>query len=140
MSDIIYALGRMGVSIVFIVFGALQFMNVTPYLTFPAVLKFVALTGNIAPPVAIVYLVATTCLLGGIFILVGFKTERTALVLCVFTALTIYFAHSFWDMEGPARAANQAHAFKNLAIMGALLMLAVRGAGRYSIDHRKSGA
>jgi putative oxidoreductase len=130
----------MGVSIVFVVFGTIQFMNITPYLTNAAILKFVALTGNVAPPAAVAYLVATTCLLGGVFVLLGFKTRRAALVLCVFTALTIYFAHSFWDMEGPARAANQAHALKNLAIMGALLMLAVMGAGRYSIDHRTAGA
>ena len=140
MSDVAYALGRIGVSIVFVVFGTLQFMNITPYLTNPAILKFVATTGNVAPPAAVAYLVATTCLLGGVFVLLGFKTQRAALVLCVFTALTIYFAHSFWEMEGPARAANQAHALKNLAIMGALLMLAVMGAGRYSIDRRTTGA
>jgi uncharacterized membrane protein YphA (DoxX/SURF4 family) len=36
-------------------------------------------------------------------------------------------------MDGAARAANQAHALKNLAIMGALLMIAAHGPGRYSI-------
>jgi uncharacterized membrane protein YphA (DoxX/SURF4 family) len=38
-------------------------------------------------------------------------------------------------MEGGARAANQVQALKNLAIMGGLLMFAVMGSGRYSVDN-----
>jgi putative oxidoreductase len=34
---------------------------------------------------------------------------------------------------------NQANFYKNLAIMGAYLLLAITGAGRYSIDHRSVG-
>jgi putative oxidoreductase len=41
-------------------------------------------------------------------------------------------------MEGAARAANQANFYKNLAIMAAYLLLAVTGAGRYSVDHRRA--
>lgn len=55
-------------------------------------------------------------------------------MLIVFVALTIWYAHPFWTMAGAARAANQAHALKNLAIMGALLLLMVCGSGRYSVD------
>jgi putative oxidoreductase len=39
-------------------------------------------------------------------------------------------------MDGAARAANQANFYKNLAIMAAYLLLAITGAGRYSVDHR----
>jgi putative oxidoreductase len=39
-------------------------------------------------------------------------------------------------MEGAARAANHANFYKNLAIMAAYLLLAITGAGRYSVDHR----
>jgi putative oxidoreductase len=77
--------------------------------------------------------VACIDLIGGLMILVGFQARWAALLLFVFTAMTIYFAHPFWAMQGAARAANQAHALKNLAIMGALLMIAAHGPGRYSI-------
>jgi hypothetical protein len=46
----------------------------------------------------------------------------------------------FWTMEGAARAANQANFYKNLAIMAAYLLLAITGAGRYSLDHRAASA
>ena len=42
------------------------------------------------------------------------------MVLIAFTALTIIFAHNFWTMEGVARAANQAHFYKNLGLIGGL--------------------
>lgn len=139
MGDVAYALGRIAVPIVFVVFGTIQFINISTYFTNPAIVKFVAMTGNVVPPPVIAYLVAATCLIGGLLVLIGFMTRWAALALCVFTALTIMLAHNFWDMEGAARAANQAHALKNLAIMGALLMIAATGAGRYSLDSRMTG-
>jgi uncharacterized membrane protein YphA (DoxX/SURF4 family) len=39
--------------------------------------------------------------------------------------VTTFYFHDFWNMTNPAETANQRmHALKNLAIMGALLMLA----------------
>jgi len=96
--------------------------------------KFVADTGNVVSPTVAAWTVAAIDLIGGLLVLIGFKTRWAALVLLVFVALTVWFAHPFWTMEGAARAANQAHALKNLAIMGALLLLAVHGSGRYSVD------
>jgi putative oxidoreductase len=124
------------VSAVFIVFGYLQFTNISNYLAFPAVVKFSAFTGGIVPPIVIVYLVAAICLFGGILILLGYQTRWTAIVLILFVVLTLIFAHNFWTMDGPARAANQAHFYKNLAIIGALLFLINAGAGSCSLDHR----
>jgi uncharacterized membrane protein YphA (DoxX/SURF4 family) len=37
-------------------------------------------------------------------------------------------------MEGATRAANQVQALKNISIIGALLMIAAHGAGRFSFD------
>ena len=108
-------------------------MNIAPYVTSPAVVKFVSVTGHVVSPTVVAYTVAAIDLIGGLMILVGFQSRWTALVLLVFVGLTIYFAHPFWSMDGAARAANQAHALKNLAIMGALLMIAAHGPGRFSV-------
>jgi len=136
MPDYTQAIGRVLLSAVFIVFGYLQFTNIGNYLAFPAVVKFSALTGGALSPIVIVYLVAAICLLGGILILVGYQTRWTSIVLIAFVVLTLIFAHNFWTMEGAARAANQAHFYKNLAIIGALLFLINAGAGSCSLDHR----
>jgi len=134
MWEIVYALGRIAVPIVFIVFGVIQFSDIAPYIASPAVLKFVVATGNVLPPTVVAYAVACIDLIGGLMVLVGFKTRWAALTLLAFTALTIFFAHPFWTMEGATRAANQVQALKNISIIGALLMIAAHGAGRFSFD------
>jgi uncharacterized membrane protein YphA (DoxX/SURF4 family) len=40
-------------------------------------------------------------------------------------------------MEGPARASNLISAQKNLSILGALLILAAVGAGRWALDRSR---
>jgi len=39
-------------------------------------------------------------------------------------------------MEGAPRIGNQVNFYKNLAIIGGLLLLYVHGPGRYSLDNR----
>jgi putative oxidoreductase len=87
-------------------------------------------------PTAFGYAVAAIELVGGVLVLVGWKTRFAALALLVFTLGTIFISHNFWDMQGQARAMNQSQALKNLAIMGGLLMIAAVGPGRFSLDGR----
>jgi len=133
-SEVAHAIARVLVSIVFIVFGFLQFTNILGYAANPTVLKAVALTGGILTPTIIAYLVAAIDLFGGLCILVGLKTRWASVVLIVFVFLTLILAHNFWSMEGPARAANMANFYKNLVIIGALIMLCIWGGGVYSVD------
>jgi putative oxidoreductase len=140
MSDVIFALGRVALTIVFITFGIIQFMNIGTYIANPAVAQVSTLTQGYLSPTMIAYAVATIDVVGGVLVLVGFLTRLAAAVLFIFVGLTIYFVHHFWDMEGAARAANMTNALKNLAMMGALLMLMVTGAGRLSIDGRSSAS
>jgi putative oxidoreductase len=139
MADLGYALGRIAMSIVFVFFGYLQATNIAGYVKNAGIVKFVADTGNVFPPTAVAWTVAGVDLVGGLMVLFGLKTRFAAAVLFVFVALTIWYAHPFWTMTGAARGANQAHALKNLAIMGALLLLMVHGSGRYSIDGMRGG-
>ena len=81
-------------------------------------------------------MVAAIDLVGGILILVGYQTRWASIVLIVFVALTCILVHNFWAMEGPARAANQGHFYKNLALIGALSPDLVHGPGTCSLEHR----
>jgi putative oxidoreductase len=141
MSDASNLIGRILLSAVFIVYGYLAFSNVGGWLNFnQAALKrfFDLVAGGAAPPAWFGYLIAAIQLLGGIAILIGFNTRRIAYAFVVYLILVVFFAHNFWDMQGAARAGNMAHFYKNLAIMGGFLILALQGAGRYSLDARTS--
>ena len=134
MPDYVQAIGRVLISAVFIVFGVIQFTNIGTYIANPTVVKVAAMTGGILSPMVLAYLVAAINLFGGILILVGYQTRWAAIVLIAFVVLTLIFAHPFWTMEGPARAANQAQFYKNLAIIAGLLFLINLGPGRCSLE------
>jgi len=72
----------------------------------------------------------------GLLVAIGWKTRYAAAGLVVFTVVATLLAHNYWAMEGAARRANEINFWKNLAIMGGLLMLMANGAGRYSVDRR----
>lgn len=79
-----------------------------------------------------------TELVGGLAAAVGFQTRLVAAVLLLFTAAATVLFHDFWALAaGPEQANQMIHALKNVSIIGALMMLAAGGPGRYSIDaHR----
>ena len=135
MSDNLNTLARLCLAVVFIVFGFIQFTNIGTYVANPTIVKVAGYTGVLTPTV-IAYLVAAIDLFGGLLILLGYQTRWATLVLIAFVVLTMLLAHNFWTMQGPARAANQAHFLKNLALIGGLLMLHIYGPGRLSLDAR----
>lgn len=80
-------------------------------------------------PTASAVVVGLIEFLGGIAILVGFKTRIAALIVALFVLGATVVAHmDFSD------GMNVLMAQKNLAIAGGLLALAAYGAGSYSID------
>ena len=82
-------------------------------------------------------------ILGGLAILTGFQTRIVSWILFVYLIPTSVIFHNYWTMQGALRADMEAHFFKNMAIMGGLLFLAMWGPGSYSIDallhERRSG-
>lgn len=71
-------------------------------------------------------------LLGGLAILIGFKTRTAAVVMAIFTLAATAVAHLDFSQAGNALMLQ-----KNLAITGGFLLLAVLGAGAYSIDAKR---
>ena len=127
MSDVVYALGRALMSVIFIVSGYNQLI---------AIAGFTGYLGRLGvpSPQAVAWGVAAFELVAGVMLLVGFKTRWAALALAVFTAVALYMAHKFWAVP-PDQYSNQLnHALKNVAMIGGFLLLAAYGGGRLSID------
>lgn len=77
-------------------------------------------------------------LVGGLMLLVGFKTRWAALALAVFTAVASFFFHNYWAMPEAQQAVQKLMFGKNIAIVGGLLAFAAFGAGRLSLEGRKA--
>ena len=77
-------------------------------------------------------------LLGSLSVAVGFKARIGATLLLIFTLLGTYYFHAFWIVADPTEMQEQLIAFmKNMALIGALLMVIANGAGPLSLDARK---
>jgi putative oxidoreductase len=76
-------------------------------------------------------------LLGGLMLLVGFRTRWAALALALFTVLAAFFFHNYWALPEAQQMMQQLNFTKNLAISAGLLAFAAFGAGRFSIDGRR---
>lgn len=76
-------------------------------------------------------------LLGGLSLLLGFKTKIGALALFLFLVPTTLVFHNFWTYPEAQQQIQMIMFLKNLAIMGGLLMLAAAGPGPLSLDGRR---
>jgi putative oxidoreductase len=70
----------------------------------------------------------------GMAIVLGFLTRPIAPLLAVYTLATGFIGHPYWNMSGAAQVGAEINFYKNVAIVGGLLLLYLTGAGRYSLD------
>lgn len=75
---------------------------------------------------------------GGLLLLAGFGTRLAALALAVFTLVATFFFHNFWSVPADMVMMQQLMFFKNIAVVGGLLMVAANGAGSWSLDGRRA--
>jgi len=93
------------------------------------------------PAVAIlIWVVIAIEVLGGVALILGYRTRLVAIALAVFTLLASIAGHAFWAAPADAAFIAQLLFFKNIAVIGGLLVLASSGAGSISIDGRKAKA
>jgi putative oxidoreductase len=74
--------------------------------------------------------------IGSLLLIVGFRARAAAAVMFVYLGIVSIRLHAFWAQTGMPAAQNETQFFKNLGMMGGLLMIAVYGAGAWSIDAR----
>lgn len=127
VNDIILAVGRIVFAVLFIFAGFEKFIDL------PGTAEAIGSKGLPFPQVLAV-LTAALELGGGLLIVLGWQTRIVALALALFTLVSAYFYHDFWNMADAERSNNMIHALKNVSIIGGFLMLAAAGAGRFSLD------
>ena len=104
---------------------------------FEGTLGYFASLGIPAPTFALAVTIVIE-IVGGIALLVGFQTRLVAIILALFTLVAAVTGHAFWAAPADAAFIAQLLFFKNIAVMGGLLVLASAGAGSFSIDGRKA--
>ncbi|ANY86503.1 MULTISPECIES: DoxX family protein [Pseudomonas] len=127
--DIIILLARVLLMILFILSGWSKLTG------FEGTVNYMNSLGAPAPMLAAAIAVIMEFAVGTLLIL-GFYTRPLAFLFALFVLGTALIGHPFWNMVDPERSANMTQFLKNMSIVGGLLLLAVSGAGRFSLDRR----
>ena len=126
VTTIVPAAGRALISSLFILSGLAKLA--APAMT----IGYIQAVGLPLPQVAFA-LSAFVEIVGGIALLLGYRTRIVASVLFLFVLATAaFFHHDFADQD------QFIHFFKNIAIAGGLLNVVAFGGGRVSLDGRRA--
>lgn len=74
---------------------------------------------------------------GSLALISGFGTRMAALALAAFTLVATFFFHNFWGVPVDQAMMQQLMFYKNIAVVGGLLLLTAHGAGAWSLDARR---
>ena len=125
--DAIILLSRILLTLLFLIFGAEKATG------FGNTVSLFMHMGVPMPRFAVV--IAVLAELGlGLALLIGFLTRPFALLLAIYTLATAFVGHHYWDISDAARMEAEIGFYKNVCVIGGLLLLYVVGPGRYSAD------
>lgn len=128
MNDTALLIGRCALAAIFIASGVGKFMG-----GIEGVATGLAAKG-LPSALALAITAATIEVLGGLLIVIGWKTRVGALLLIGFTIAATYFFHNFWAVEPAQYQAQFIQFMKNLSMIGGLLVLFAAGPGRISVE------
>lgn len=127
--DAVILVARILLMVLFVLFGWSKLTG------FSGTVAYMTSTGAPAPELSAMIAVVMEFAVG-IALVVGFYTRPLALLLAVYTLGTAIIGHHYWNMTGAVQYDNMIHFYKNISVIGGLLLLTVTGAGKYSIDRR----
>ena len=130
LSNPLTLVGRLLLSVLFLPAG---FGKLTG---FAGTVGYIASKGLPMPELGAV--IAIVVELGGAAALIlGFQTRWAAVILSLFTLAASIFFHNFWALPADQAYVNQLMFFKNIGVIGGLLVLAANGAGAFSLDAKR---
>ena len=104
----------------------------------PKLLHFQATVARLTErgiPEFLAYLAPPVEFLGGLALVLGFLTPYAAILVLLFTIVATATSHRFWEFTDPAQyRAQNTNFWKNISMMGGILLLWVTAGGRYSLD------
>ena len=104
---------------------------------FPGTVGYINSVGLPAPELATVVALLVE-ILGSLCLLAGYQTRIASIVLAVFTLVATFFFHNYWAAPADQAFVAQLLFFKNIAVIGGLLILAAQGAGDWSLDAKRA--
>jgi len=143
MSNFIALIGRICMSAVFIVYGIPKVMDSASVMNHPGAKRFFDMVLSGTPvPSWFGYFIGGVEILGGLAILLGIKTRWVAWLIVIYLVFITAFSHQFWLIDAAKDLKEfmiqKSNFYKNLAILGGFLMLALHGPGAISFDGRSS--
>ncbi len=94
---------------------------------------------GLSSPEQLVKANGTTHLVGGLALATGRLPRVAALALAGSLVPTTYVGHAFWsEQDSGAKVQQQIHFFKNLGLLGGLLLAVADTGGRESLPHAAS--
>jgi putative oxidoreductase len=126
LADAIILVARIMIGAIFVMSG------------WPKLLNYSATVAGIAKrgvPEALAYLGPPVEFFGGLAVMLGLFTEAAALLMIVFTIIATLSSHRYWEFTDPAQyRAQNTNFWKNVTMMGGMLLLFVTAGGRWSLD------
>jgi putative oxidoreductase len=90
---------------------------------------------GVPSPHIMVPLAGILALLGGLSVLLGYKTKQGAWLLVLFLVCVTFSMHRYWTFTDPVQKEFQQLMFmKNLSLLGAALLLTHFGSGPLSVE------
>jgi putative oxidoreductase len=135
--DLLVLVARILATAAIVRYGFAKFFDTKVFIDNPATIGFMkAFFGESKAPVWLAYANAVFQTGAGLCVMVGFRARWSAFLLLLWLAALTYFGHPFWTHSGAERATQESYFLRNLAMMGALMMVMATGAGNLALDNR----
>jgi putative oxidoreductase len=125
--DELILLGRVLLMILFLLFGWSKLTD------FSGTVKYMVAEGAPLPTISAIVSIIIELFIG-IALVIGYYTRLLALLFALYVLGTGLIGHHYWTMPSNEVEDNMINFYKNISIMGGLLLLCVTGPGKYSVD------
>ena len=127
MKSIIDLIGRLFIALIFLTAAGNNIVN------FKSQVSGMYEWGWTFAPSLFLGIATFLCITGGIRVALGYRATLGALLLLLAIVPATFLIHDYWNYPDPDKAYHFSQLFKNLAIIGGLLMMMSHGTGKYSI-------